>query len=75
MALELAKREITVNCVAPGLIATDMINELPLEEIKKMIPARRIGNPKEVAAAVAFLMSEDAGYITRQVISVNGGLC
>ncbi|UOA10586.1 3-oxoacyl-ACP reductase FabG [Methylobacter sp. S3L5C] len=75
LALELAKREITVNCVAPGLIATDMINELPLDEIKKMIPARRIGNPKEVAAAVAFLMSEDAGYITRQVISVNGGLC
>jgi 3-oxoacyl-[acyl-carrier protein] reductase len=75
LALELAKRDITVNCVAPGLIATDMINELPLEEIKKMIPARRIGNPKEVAAAVAFLMSEDAGYITRQVISVNGGLC
>jgi 3-oxoacyl-[acyl-carrier protein] reductase len=75
LAMELAKREITVNCVAPGLIATDMINELPLDEIKKMIPARRIGNPKEVAAAVSFLMSEDAGYITRQVISVNGGLC
>lgn len=75
LALELAKREITVNCVAPGLIATDMLNELPLDEIKKMIPARRVGNPKEVAAAVAFLMSEDAGYITRQVISVNGGLC
>ncbi|MGZ8907545.1 MAG: 3-oxoacyl-ACP reductase FabG [Methylobacter sp.] len=75
LALELAKREITVNCVAPGLIATDMIDELPLDEIKKMIPARRVGNPKEVAAAVAFLMSEDAAYITRQVISVNGGLC
>ena len=75
LALELAKREITVNCVAPGLIATDMLDELPLDEIKKMIPARRVGNPKEVAAAVAFLMSEDAGYITRQVISVNGGLC
>ena len=75
LALELAKREITVNCVAPGLIATDMLNELPQDEIKKMIPARRVGNPKEVAAAVAFLMSEDAGYITRQVISVNGGLC
>jgi 3-oxoacyl-[acyl-carrier protein] reductase len=75
LALELAKREITVNCVAPGLIATDMLNELPLDEIKKLIPARRIGNPEEVAAAVAFLMSEDAGYITRQVLSVNGGLC
>lgn len=75
LALELAKRDITVNCVAPGLIATDMLEDLPLEEIKKMIPARRVGDPKEVAAAVAFLMSEDAGYITRQVISVNGGLC
>ncbi|MDP3838493.1 MAG: 3-oxoacyl-ACP reductase FabG [Methylococcales bacterium] len=75
LALELAKRDITVNCVAPGLIATEMLEDLPLDEIKKMIPARRVGNPKEVAAAVAFLMSEDAGYITRQVISVNGGLC
>ncbi|WP_394751697.1 3-oxoacyl-ACP reductase FabG [Crenothrix sp.] len=75
LALELAKRNITVNCVAPGLIATDMLDELPLEEIKKMIPARRVGEPKEVAAAVAFLMSEDASYITRQVLSVNGGLC
>jgi 3-oxoacyl-[acyl-carrier protein] reductase len=80
LALELAKRDITVNCVAPGLIATDMLGELAsdsttMDEITKMIPARRVGNPKEVAAAVAFLMSEDAGYITRQVLSVNGGLC
>ncbi|WP_027158607.1 3-oxoacyl-ACP reductase FabG [Methylobacter luteus] len=75
LALELAKRDITVNCVAPGLIDTEMVSELPLDEIKKMIPARRVGNPREVAAAVAFLMSDDAGYITRQVISVNGGLC
>jgi len=80
LALELAKRDITVNCVAPGLIATDLLADLSsdtihMEEIKKMIPARRVGDPKEVAAAVAFLMSEDAGYITRQVISVNGGLC
>jgi 3-oxoacyl-[acyl-carrier protein] reductase len=75
LALELAKRNITVNCVAPGLIDTDMVNELPLEEIKKMIPARRVGNPREVAAAVAFFLSEDASYITRQVLSVNGGLC
>ena len=52
-----------------------MVSELPLEEIKKMIPARRVGSAKEVAAVVAFLMSEDAAYITRQVISVNGGLC
>jgi 3-oxoacyl-[acyl-carrier protein] reductase len=75
LALELAKRDITVNCVAPGLIATDMLDGLPLDDIKKMIPARRVGEPKEVAAVVAFLMSEDAGYVTRQVISVNGGLC
>jgi 3-oxoacyl-[acyl-carrier protein] reductase len=75
LALELAKRDITVNCVAPGLIGTEMVETLPLDEIKKMIPARRIGQPKEVAAAVAFLLSEDAAYITRQVIAVNGGLC
>lgn len=75
LALELAKRDITVNCVAPGLIATNMLNNLPLDELKKLIPARRIGQADEVAATVAFLMSEDAGYITRQVISVNGGLC
>lgn len=75
LALELGKRQITVNCVAPGLIETDMTGDLPLEEIKKMIPARRVGRPREVAATVAFLMSEDAGYITRQVIAVNGGLC
>ncbi|MGR9088065.1 MAG: 3-oxoacyl-ACP reductase FabG [Gammaproteobacteria bacterium] len=75
LALELAKREITVNCVAPGLIDTEMVEGLPLEDIKKMIPARRLGLAREVAAAVAFLMSEEAGYITRQVLSVNGGLC
>ena len=75
LALELAKREITVNCVAPGLIATDMTETLALDEIKKLIPARRVGSAREVAATVAFLLSEDAAYITRQVISVNGGLC
>ena len=76
LALELAKRKITVNCVAPGLIDTDMVSDdLPMEEIMKMIPSRRLGKPEEVAATVAFLMSEHAGYITRQVISVNGGLC
>ena len=74
LALELATREITVNCVAPGIIETEMIDGAPLEEILKLIPARRVGKPKEVAAAVSFLVSEDAGYITRQVISVNGGL-
>jgi 3-oxoacyl-[acyl-carrier protein] reductase len=74
LALELAKREITVNCVAPGLIETEMIQDVPREEVLKLIPARRIGRPDEVAAAVSFLLSEDAAYITRQVISVNGGL-
>lgn len=74
LALELAKREITVNCVAPGLIETEMIADVPLEEMLKLIPARRIGKPEEVAAAVSFLLAEDAAYITRQVISVNGGL-
>jgi 3-oxoacyl-[acyl-carrier protein] reductase len=74
LSLELAKRKITVNCVAPGLIETDMTADLPIDEIKKMIPLRRMGQPKEVASAVSFLASEDAGYITRQVISVNGGL-
>jgi 3-oxoacyl-[acyl-carrier protein] reductase len=74
LALELAKRDITVNCVAPGLIETEMISEVPLEEALKLIPARRIGKAEEVAAAVSFLMQDDAAYITRQVISVNGGL-
>ena len=74
LALELAKRDITVNCVAPGLIETEMIGDVPLAEVLKLIPARRIGKPDEVAAAVSFLLSEDASYITRQVISVNGGL-
>jgi 3-oxoacyl-[acyl-carrier protein] reductase len=74
LALELAKRAITVNCVAPGLIETDMIGDVPMDEALKMIPARRVGKPEEVAAAVSFLVGEEAGYITRQVISVNGGL-
>ncbi|PZN84507.1 MAG: 3-oxoacyl-ACP reductase FabG [Candidatus Methylumidiphilus alinenensis] len=74
LAVELAKRKITVNCVAPGLIETDMLDGLPLEEAVSAIPAKRLGTPEEVAALVAFLMSEDASYITRQVISVNGGL-
>lgn len=74
LAIELAKREITVNCVAPGLIDTDMVEAHVLEEAINMIPARRMGRPEEVAAAVAFLMTPDAAYITRQVISVNGGM-
>ena len=75
LSLELAKRKITVNCVAPGVIETDMIQDLPVEEVKKMIPMKRCGKPEEVASLVNYLMSEDAGYITGQVISVNGGLC
>ncbi|MCP3140996.1 3-oxoacyl-ACP reductase FabG [Pyxidicoccus xibeiensis] len=74
LAVELASRGITVNCVAPGLIETEMVEPHVVEEALKMIPARRMGRPEEVAAAVSFLMSEDAGYITRQVLSVNGGL-
>ncbi|HEY4081796.1 MAG TPA: 3-ketoacyl-ACP reductase FabG2 [Burkholderiaceae bacterium] len=74
LAVELASRNITVNCVAPGLIATEMVDERVLEEALKMIPAQRVGKAEEVAALVAFLMSEDAAYITRQVISVNGGM-
>ncbi|WP_445768658.1 3-ketoacyl-ACP reductase FabG2 [Rheinheimera sp.] len=74
LALELAKRKITVNCVAPGLIDTDMLQDVAQEELMKMIPLRRAGSAAEVAATVAFLCSEPAAYITRQVISVNGGL-
>ena len=74
LALELAKREITVNCVAPGLIETEMIDHAPVDEILKLIPARRTGTAEEVAAAVSFLLTDGAAYITRQVISVNGGL-
>jgi 3-oxoacyl-[acyl-carrier protein] reductase len=75
LAIELAKRQITVNCVAPGLIESDMTEELPLEQMLDAIPLRRIGQAEEVASLVAFLCSGEASYITRQVISVNGGLC
>lgn len=74
LAVELASRKITVNCVAPGLIDTEMISEVPLEEALKTIPMQRVGQPEEVAGLVGFLMSEAAGYITRQVIGVNGGI-
>ena len=76
LAIELGKRRITVNCVAPGLIDTDMLDEqVPVDELLKMIPAQRMGTPEEVAGAVNFLMSDEAAYITRQVLAVNGGLC
>ena len=75
LAVELASRRITVNCVAPGLIETDMTGEhLPMEEILKQIPLGRAGKPEEVAALVAYLFSEPAAYVTRQVISINGGM-
>lgn len=74
LSLELAKRKITVNAVAPGVIETQMTDELPADEVKKMIPMRRYGTADEVAATIAFLCGADAAYITRQVISVNGGM-
>lgn len=75
LAVELAKRKITVNCVAPGLIDTEMAEEHVIEEAMKAIPMQRLGTAEEVAATVAFLCSPDAGYITRQVFAVNGGMC
>lgn len=76
LAIELASRNITVNVIAPGLIETQMSEEIPfLDEIIKIIPAKRSGKVYEVASLVNFLMSEEASYITKQVIGVNGGLC
>lgn len=75
LALELAKREITVNSIAPGVIETDMTKDLTKEEVLKLIPMKRFGKADEVASLAAYLMSEKASYITGQVISVNGGLC
>ena len=74
LSLELAKRGITVNCIAPGVIDTDMTKDLPVDELKKIIPMKRVGTAKEVASLANYLISEDASYITGQVISVNGGL-
>ena len=73
LSQEVAKRHITVNCVAPGVIETEMTEDLP-QEIVKQIPMKRMGSAKEVASAVNYLLSEDAGYITGQVIAINGGL-
>lgn len=74
LAQEVAARGVTVNAVAPGFIETDMTKDLPQDELKRMIPVGRFGRPEEVAAAVAFLVSDAAAYITGEVISVNGGL-
>jgi 3-oxoacyl-[acyl-carrier protein] reductase len=74
LAVELASRGITVNCVAPGLIRTDMIQDAPVEEALRMVPMGRVGEPREVAGVINFLMSDEAAYITRQVIGVNGGM-
>ena len=74
LAQEVAPRNITVNAVAPGFIETDMTKDLPENDLKKMIPVGRFGKPEEVAAMVAFLASDDAAYITGEVININGGL-
>ena len=71
---EVAKRNITVNCVAPGLIESDMTSDIPMDVVKQIIPMRRAGTAKEVASAINYLFSDDASYITGQVISVNGGM-
>ena len=75
LSIELAKRNITVNCIAPGVIETEMIDNIYQDEAMKIIPMQRFGKAEEVAATVNFLMSDAASYITRQVIGVNGGIC
>jgi len=75
LAVELASRQITVNCVAHGVIRTEMVADAPMEEILRTVPAKRVGEPEEVASLVSYLMSAAAGYVTRQVIAVNGGMC
>ncbi|AOJ76549.1 3-ketoacyl-ACP reductase FabG2 [Burkholderia ubonensis] len=74
LAVELASRNITVNCVAPGLVDTGMLDDVPLEHALKTVPMGRVGQPDEVASVVGFLMSDAARYVTRQVIGINGGM-
>ena len=74
LAIELGKRNITVNCIAPGLIETDMVSQEIIEYVKPMIALKRIGKPEEVAAAVSFFLSEQASYVTKQVLCVDGGM-
>lgn len=74
LAQEVAPRKVTVNAVAPGFIASDMTKDLNEGELKKLVPMNRFGKPAEVAALVAFLASDDAAYITGEVVSINGGL-
>ncbi|CAH0991508.1 3-oxoacyl-[acyl-carrier-protein] reductase FabG [Sinobacterium norvegicum] len=74
LSLELAKRKITVNCVAPGLIDTGMVEDHVKQHAMEMIPLKRMGEPEEVAGLVSYLMSDNAAYVTRQVISINGGM-
>ena len=75
LAVELARRNITVNCVAPGMVETDMTHGISADEAIKAVPMQRLGKPEEIAAVGLFLMSDGASYITRQVIQVNGGMC
>jgi 3-oxoacyl-[acyl-carrier protein] reductase len=74
LAIEMGKRKITVNCIAPGIIESEMTEDVPWDYIKSSVPLRRMGKPEEVAGLAIFLLSENAAYITRQVISVNGGM-
>jgi 3-oxoacyl-[acyl-carrier protein] reductase len=74
LAQEVAKRQITVNCVAPGWIETEMLEGADLDALARLVPLQRVGTPEDVAAAVSFLFSSGASYITGQVISVNGGM-
>lgn len=72
--MELARRKITVNCIVPGIIDTEMTQELPKEEVLKMIPMRRYGRAEEVAGLAAYLVSQESEYVTGQAISINGGM-